>query len=131
MKKNFERQKIPKKNTKKKTNDKNTNEKKIVPKTTFVDHKKTRMDNMLVDNIDRKLTNIINERLLKLVSIGLAHELSIENMIQYFKGVETSKLYELKRYFSDSNLIKIKEILDFLHNDGTLVKHANGWYGLK
>jgi len=66
-----------------------------------------------------------------LVKIGLKHELSIENMIQYFKEVLKSKLYELKRYFSDSNLNEIKEMLDFLHKNGTLIKNKDGWYSLK
>jgi len=82
-------------------------------------------------DIDRKITSIINDRLLKLVSIGLRHELTIDNMIRYFKEVEKSKLYELKRYFSDSKLTEISKILDFLHKNGTLIKDKNGWYGLK
>ncbi len=81
--------------------------------------------------IDDKINSIINERLLKLVKIGLKHELTIENIKEYFREVGKSKLYELRRYFSDSNLNNIKEMLDFLHKNKILIRDQNGWYYLK
>lgn len=81
--------------------------------------------------IDDKINSIINERIIELVKIGLKHELTIENMKQYFGEVGKSKLYELKRYFSDSKLSDISEMLEFLYKNGTLVRDRNGWYHLK
>lgn len=82
-------------------------------------------------SINVEISNLINKRLLKLVKIGLKHELSIENFKQYFREIGKSKLYELRRYFSDSNLKDIKEMLDFLYKNGTLVRDRNGWYSIK
>ncbi|GAH91487.1 unnamed protein product, partial [marine sediment metagenome] len=38
-----------------------------------------------LNTIDNKINEIVNDRILKLVKLGLKHELTIENMIQYFK----------------------------------------------
>ena len=82
-------------------------------------------------NIDQKIKEIVNERILKLLKIGLKHELTVENIKQYFKEVNKSKLYELRRYFSDSPISKIQEMIKFLYNTGVLVKGKDGWYSLK
>ena len=82
-------------------------------------------------NIDDKINSIVNERIIKLVKIGLKHELNIENMKQYFKEIGKSKLYELKRYFSDSKLSDISEMLEFLYKNKTLIRDKNGWFSIK
>lgn len=84
-----------------------------------------------LNKIDTKINEIVNDRILKLVKIGLKHELTIENMLQYFRDVEMAKLYELKRYFSDSPGIKIEKMLKFLYTSGELKKDKNNWYQLK
>lgn len=81
--------------------------------------------------IDNKINSIVNKRIMELVKIGLKHELNIENIKQYFKEIGKSKLYELKRFFSDSKLSDISEMLDFLYKNKTLTKDKNGWYYLK
>lgn len=84
-----------------------------------------------VNTIDNKINETINDRILKLVKIGLKHELTIENMMQYFREVERGKLYELRRYFSDSPGYKIEKVLKFLYVSGELKKDKDNWYSLK
>ena len=81
--------------------------------------------------IDQKINELINERLLKLVKLGLKHELTFENMMQYFREVDKAKLYELKRFFSDSPGYKIEKMLKFLYTSGELKKDKDNWYSLK
>lgn len=81
--------------------------------------------------IDNKINEIVNDRILKLVKLGLKHELTIENMIQYFKETKRLKLYNLTRYFSDANPGKIDQMLQFLYTTKVLRKDRNGWYRLK
>ena len=81
--------------------------------------------------IDNKINETVNDRILKLVKLGLKHELTIDNMLQYFREVEMAKLYELKRYFSDSPGYKIDKMLKFLYTSGELKKDKNNWYSLK
>ena len=83
------------------------------------------------NNIDQMIEQKINERLLKLVNIGLKHELSIENMLQYFREVAKTKLYELRRYFSDSTSAEIESILKYLYESGKITRDKNNWYSLK
>ena len=93
---------------------------------------KTRVNSPIdVNTIDNKINETINDRILKLVKIGLKHELTIDNMLQYFREVEMAKLYELKRYFSDSSGYKIDQMLKFLYTSGELKKDKNNWYSLK
>jgi len=83
------------------------------------------------DKIDSKIDAVVNERILKLVQIGLKHELAIENMMQYFREINKTKLYELGRYFSDSNISEINDMLQYLHKTGVLTRDKNNWYSLK
>lgn len=83
------------------------------------------------NKIDQKLTEILNERILNLVKLGLKHELSMDNMIHYFKEVKKSKLYELRRYFSDSTSFEINKMLQYLHSTGVIKRDSNNWYYLK
>lgn len=80
--------------------------------------------------IEKKF-NDFNERMLKLMNIGLKHELTIENMIQYFKEIKKTKLYELRRYFSDSNSVEIERILKFLYTTGVISRDKDNWYSLR
>ena len=80
--------------------------------------------------IDTKIDALVNERIIKLVKIGLKHELTIETMKQYFREVNKSKLYELKRYFSDSQLSEISNMLQYLFKQGILTRDVNNWYSL-
>ena len=89
------------------------------------------IDNKISELTTAKINKIVNERLIKLVKIGLKHELTIENMKQYFKEIGKSKFYELKRCFSDSNLTDISVMLNYLSKNGTLIKDKNGWFSLK
>lgn len=93
---------------------------------------KISISSSIEDNIiDNKINEIVNDRILQLVKLGLKHELTIDNMIQYFREVEMAKLYELKRYFSDSPGYKIEKMLKFLYTSGELKKDKNNWYSLK
>lgn len=87
--------------------------------------------NIKATKIDSDITALVNERILKLVQIGLKHELTIENMMQYFREVNKSKLYELKRYFSDSQLSDISDMLQYLFKQDLLKRDVNNWYSLK
>jgi len=84
----------------------------------------------LISDIDQSLNGIVNQRIMKLVKIGLKHELTIENMMQYFREVNKTKLYELKRYFSDSQLSDISNMLQYLFKSGALTRDVNNWYSL-
>jgi len=81
-----------------------------------------------VNIIDNKINEVVNDRLVKL---GLKHELTIENMIQYFKENRKLKLYNLIRYFSDAKPNEVENMLKYLHNTGKLKKDKNGWFWLK
>ena len=50
------------------------------------------IDNKISELTTAKINKIVNERLIKLVKIGLKHELTIENMKQYFKEVGEIKI---------------------------------------
>lgn len=77
----------------------------------------TSINHQVISITDEKIRNPINERLIKIVKIGLRHELTPKNVTQYFKEVGKSKLYELRRYFSDSNASEIEQMIKFfLHN---------------
>lgn len=91
---------------------------------------KTPETNKTETKIDSNINALVNERFLKLVQIGLKHELTIENMMQYFREVNKSKLYELKRYFSYSQLSDISDILQYLFKQGILTRDVNNWYSL-
>ena len=88
-------------------------------------------DNKKAPDIDQKINEIVNERILKLVSIGLKHELTIENMTRYFRETRKLKLYNLVRYFSDANPGEVNEMLQYLHKTGILSRDQNNWYSLK
>jgi len=88
-------------------------------------------DKKLINGIDQTLNGIVNKRIIKLVKIGLKHELTIENMMQYFQEVNKTKLYELKRYFSDSKLSDIDDMLQYLYKTGVLTRDKNNWYSIK
>lgn len=107
-----------------KTKIKRKKEKKISSKKTevIIDKEKVGKE---VDNI---IKNIVNERLLNLIQLGLTHELTIKNMKQYFKEIRKAKLYEVRRYFSNSKSKDINEIIQFLHKQKFLYKDRNGWY---
>ena len=81
--------------------------------------------------IENKINDVVNDRILKLVKLGLKHELTIENMIQYFKETKRLKLYNLTRYFSDAKPSEIDQMLKFLYTTKVLRKDKNGWYWLK
>jgi len=81
--------------------------------------------------IDNKINGIVNDRILKLVKLGLKHELTLENLIQYFKETGKLKQYNLTRFFSDANPGEIDQMLKFLHTTKVLRKDRNGWYRLK
>lgn len=82
-------------------------------------------------DIDQSLNGIVNKRIMKLVKIGLKHELTIDNIFQYFREVNKTKLYELKRYFSDAKLSDIDDMLQYLYKTGVLTRDKNNWYSLK
>ena len=93
---------------------------------------KTKIDtNVNATKIDTKIDALVNERILKLVQIGLKHELTIENMMQYFREVNKTKLYELKRYFSDSTISEIDNMLQYLYKSKVLTRDKNNWYSLQ
>lgn len=100
-------------------------EKKIVPKEVKTEKQPQQVSKT---KIDQKINDLINERLLNLVKLGLKHELTIDNMIQYFNQVSKSKLYELRRYFSDSSSFEIDRMLKYLHSSKVIKKDRNGWY---
>lgn len=81
--------------------------------------------------IDNKINEIVNDRILKLVKLGLKHELTIENLIQHFKETGKLKQYNLTRFFSDANPGEIDQMLKFLYTTKILRKDRNGWYRLK
>lgn len=85
----------------------------------------------IIEITDQKINDVINERVLKLVKIGLKHELTIENMIRYFKETGKLKLYNLTRYFSDAKPKEIDKILSYLYKTGILSRDKNNWYSLK
>lgn len=108
------------------------------PKTKNLPEKKKDLENMVsapgaVTNelIDQKINDKINERLLKLVGIGLKHELTLENLERYFKETGKLKLYNLTRYFSDATPRDIDIMLHYFHEIGKITKDKNGWYQLK
>jgi len=88
-----------------------------------------------INEIDLKIEkkfNEFNERLLKLLNIGIKHELTIENLMMYLKTHERkTKLYKLADYFSEAKLLKIKKMLKYLHSTGVIKKDRNNWYSLK
>ena len=84
----------------------------------------------LIKTIDQSIDGIVNQRIMKLVKIGLKHELSIENMIQYFKEHKSLKLYNLTRYFSDAKPSDVNLTLKLLYNEGKLTKSKDGWFSL-
>ena len=92
---------------------------------------KTPETNKTETKIDSDINALVNERILRLVQIGLKHELTIENMMQYFREVNKSKLYELKRYFSDSQLSDISDMLQYLFKQKILKRDVNKLYSLK
>ena len=106
-------------------------------KTKIIQDKKSPKNKMHINTqfdaqlIDQKINERINERLLKLVKIALNHELTIDNMVLYFKQVNKTKLYELRRYFSDSSSYEIERMQKFLHSTGVIKKDKNNWYSLK
>ena len=88
-------------------------------------------DNKRIPEIDHKINELVNERILKLVSIGMKHELTMETMMQYFREVNKTKLYELGRYFSDSKLSDIDDMLQEIYKKGVLIRDKDNWYRLK
>ena len=82
----------------------------------------------LQDLIEQKIKEILPRALLNLVSLGLKHELSLENMKQYFREVRQAKLYNLIRYFSDAKPKDVEEMLDYLHETNFLIKTRNRWF---
>lgn len=88
-----------------------------------------------INEIDLKIEkkfNEFNERLLKLLNIGIKHELTIENLMMYLKTHERkTKLYKLADYFSEAKLFEIKKMLKYLHSTGVIKKDRNNWYSLK
>jgi len=88
-------------------------------------------ENEIMLRIDQKINEIVNERILKLVKIGIVHELTMENMINFFKQTGKLKLYELKRFFSEASSNEIDGVLQYLYSSGILVRDKNKWYRLK
>lgn len=56
------------------------------------------------------------------------HELSEQNVINYFMGIKQAKLYELVRFFDLSSGWEIKQMIDSLYKAGKLIKIKNGWF---
>jgi len=83
------------------------------------------INHQIIAITDEKIRNIVDRRLLKLLKFGLNHKLIPENLIQYFKEVGKSKLYELRRYFSDSKVLEIELILKFLLQNNIVKKEKN------
>ncbi|MHA1291374.1 MAG: hypothetical protein ACTSQJ_01750 [Promethearchaeota archaeon] len=129
----------PKKESKDKITPGDSNQKvahaqpKKVPKPDLTPKEQKTQINRSIDlnMIDNKINEIVNDRILKLVKLGLKHELTIENMIQYFKETKRLKLYNLTRYFSDASPGKIDQMLQFLYTTKVLRKDRNGWYWIK
>ena len=129
----------PKKESKDKITPGDSNQKgahaqpKKVPKSNLTPKKPETQINRSIDlnMIDNKINNVVNDRILKLVKLGLKHELTIENLIQYFKETKRLKLYNLTRYFSDAKPSEIDQMLKFLYTTKVLRKDKNGWYWLK
>ncbi len=96
--------------------------------------KKSEIKNVVVDPklIDQKINELVNERLLKLVNLGLTHELTIENLKKYIRSHKNkTKLYKLSDYFSEAYLSEISEMLDFLLKTRVITRNKHGWYSLK
>lgn len=106
-------------------------ETKIIKKENSNHYQEKKGDKKLISEIDQKIDSVVNERILKLVQIGLKHELTIDNMFQYFREINKTKLYELKRYFSDAKLSDIDDMLQYLYKTGVLTRDSNNWYSLK
>ena len=85
----------------------------------------------LSQNIDQKLNDIVNERILKLIKIGLNHELTMDNLLQLFKEQSKLKLYNLTRYFSTAKPIEVETMLKYLFTSNMIKKDKNGWYSLR
>ena len=102
-----------------------------VPKSDLTPKNQKTNINEIDIKIDNKINDVVNDRILRLVKLGLKHELTIENMIQYFKETRRLKLYNLTRYFSDAKPSEIENILKYLYSTGKLRKDKNGWYWLK
>lgn len=79
--------------------------------------------------IDQKINEKINERLLKLLRIGVKHELTFENLENYIKTHEKkTKLYKLADYFAESKLYEIEKMLKYLYSTGVIGRDSNNWY---
>jgi len=80
--------------------------------------------------LEKKIGELLPAALLNLVKIGYNHQLSLENMKQYFKETGQAKLYNLIRYFSDAKPRDVEEMLDYLYKNNYLIKTGNRWYKL-
>ncbi len=58
------------------------------------------------------------------------HELTEENIIDYFRTVKYAKKYELYRAFTPHDTRLIDEVVNKLHREGTLRRNQNYWYSL-
>jgi len=58
------------------------------------------------------------------------HELTEENIIDYFRTVKYAKKYELYRSFTPHDTREIDKIVNRLYKEGSLSRNRNYWYRL-
>lgn len=82
--------------------------------------------------IDKKLDEKINERLLKLLKVGVIHELTIENLIDYIKThKKKTKLYKLVDFFKPAEPADIERMFKYLYYTKVIGRTQDNWYYLK
>lgn len=85
------------------------------------------IDDLLGNVLTPKINEQMNSRLLKLVEIGVEHELTLENLERHLKEVRKTKLYELQRHFSQYRNTEIERLVNILIKEGKLKKDTNRW----
>lgn len=56
------------------------------------------------------------------------HELTRENLINYFMGIKQAKLYELVRFFDLNAAHEIEKLVKELVKEGIIRIYKNGWH---
>lgn len=65
-----------------------------------------------------------------LVIMGKKRVLNAHNLLQYFKKVDKTKLYELKRYFHEYTTSEINDLLKEFYRHKIVFRNRDGWYYL-
>ena len=79
--------------------------------------------------IDKSINEVVNERILKLLRIGITHEFTLENLKRYIITHNgKTKLYKLADYFADKDLSEIERGLKYFYSIGDVRRDSNNWY---